>query len=254
MVLRRQSDLLLGIALTLILVGLTVSSILPPILLGILVFPFVLILPGNALICAIFPESRLPRLERSLYVIGLSLAVIILSGLLLNITSWGLQTNSWLLILSVVTVGASLIAIRRRSQLPVKESTPVHFYTQLRQVLLLGLAIVMIGFALKLTLTPQPPDNIQGYTSLWILPESETQPGTLLVGIHSQEFQTTHYDLMVTYNHQIIKNWIDISLESGASWQQSITMPSGQGLAEAVLYRTDSPEVIYRHVSTTLNK
>jgi uncharacterized membrane protein len=244
----------LGIALTLILVGLTVSSILPPILLGMLVFPFVLILPGNALICAIFPESRLPRLERFLYVIGLSLAVIILSGLLLNITSWGLQTNSWLFILSVVTVGASMIAIRRRSQLSVQESTPVRFSLQVRQLIFLGLAIVMIGFALKLTLTPQPPANIQGYTSLWILPESETQPGTLLVGIHSQELQTTQYDLMLTYNHQFIKKWINISLEPGATWQHSITMPSGQGLAEAVLYRTDNPEVIYRQVSTTLNK
>jgi uncharacterized membrane protein len=175
-VLRRQNDLLLVIALTLILVGLTVSSILPPILLGMLVFPFVLILPGYALICAIFPESRLPRLERFLYVLGISLAVIILSGLLLNLTSWGLQTNSWLFILSVVTVGASMIAIRRRSQLSVKESTPVRFSLQVRQLIFLGLAIVMIGL---LILTYPNPANIQGYTSM-DLPESDTQPGTLL--------------------------------------------------------------------------
>ena len=198
--LRRQSDLLLGILLTLILIGLAVSSILPPFLQGLVAFPIVLFVPGNALIRAIFPEANLTRLDRFLFTVGLSLGVVVLSGLALNITPWGLQTKSWLWILSLVILVTSVIALWRRWQISDMELTPVEFYIPLRQILLLGLAIVVIGLALKLTLTPHLPDNIQGYTSLWILPELGTQSDVLLIGIHSQELETTNYSLQITYN------------------------------------------------------
>jgi len=253
-VLRRQSDLLLGIILTLVLLGLAAFGFFPPIVVGILALPFILLVPGNALISAIFPESSLSKLERFLFAIGLSLAVVILSGLALNISPWGLQTNSWLNILSVITLVASVIAIWRREKIPAKESTPERFYLPARQVLLLGLALLVIGFSLNLTLTPRSPDNSQGYTSLWILPGPATQPDSILVGIHSQEFETTHYSLQVIYNGQPKQKWPDISLEPGTQWQQNISMPVGQGLVEAVLFRLDSPGIVYRRVSTTLNK
>jgi len=253
-VLRKQSDLLLGIIITLVLLGLAAIGFLPPVVKGILALPFILIVPGNALISAIFPESSLSRLERFLFAIGLSLAVVILSGLVLIISPLGLQTNSWLIILAVINLVASLIAIWRRWPVSVKQTTPARFYLPARQVLLLGLAILVIGFSLKLTLTPRSPGNIQGYTSLWILPGPTTQPDTLLVGIHSQEFETTHYSIQVIYNGQPIKKWPDISLEPGTQWQQNISIPTGQGLVEAVLYRLDNPGIVYRRVSTTLNK
>jgi uncharacterized membrane protein len=253
-VLRRQGDLLLGILLSLILIGLAVLGFLPSILQGILALPFVLIAPGNALICAIIPGSSLSRLERFLFAIGLSLAVVILSGLVLNITPWGLQSNSWLLLLSVITLVSSVIAMWRRWRIQSKESAPERFYLPPRQVLYFGMAIVVISSALILTLTPRSPNNIQGYTSLWILPGPVTQPDTLIVGIHSQEVEITHYSLQITYNGQLKQEWSDISLTPGILWEQSITVPAGQGLMEAVLYRIDNPGIVYRRVSITLNK
>lgn len=252
--LRRQSDLLVGLMLNLVLIGLVVSDFLPPILQGILAIPFVLFVPGYALTNAIFPGLSLRQLERLLIAIGLSLGVIILSGLVLNITPWGLQTSSWLWILSVVTLVASGVAMWRRSQVPAKESTRERFQLPLRQAFLYSLAVMVIGFALKLTLTPQAPSNIQGYTSLWISPELEAQADTVLVGIHSQEFSTTHYSLQLSYNGQLNLVWPDISLAPGVQWQQSISLPAGQGLAEVVLYRADDPGVIYRQVSIAFNK
>jgi uncharacterized membrane protein len=193
-------------------------------------------------------------LEWFLFTIGSSLGVLVLSGLVLNLTPWGLQTNSWLIVLSVISLATSVIAIWRRRKIPLEATTSVRFFMPGRQVPLLSLAIVVISLALILTLTPQSSHNIQGYTSLWILPESDMQSGTILVGIHSQELQTTHYNLEVTYNSQSVKKWLDISLTPGLEWQQSITTPTGQGLVEAVLYLKDNPGVVYRHVSITANK
>jgi uncharacterized membrane protein len=83
-VLRKQSDLLMGILLALVFLGLAVFGFLPPVLQSILALPFVLIVPGNALLAVLFPGSGFKGLERLLFVVGLSLAVTILSGLALN--------------------------------------------------------------------------------------------------------------------------------------------------------------------------
>jgi hypothetical protein len=253
-VFHRYGDLLLGITLTLLLIGQTVFGILPSIFQAIIAGPFLLFVPGYALITALIPNLNISRLERFVYAIGLSLAVIILSGLVLNITSWGLQQTSWLLTVTMITIIASAIGILRRKQIPSKESTSVRFYLPLRHGILLALAIVVIGLALKLTLTPQSLNNIQGYTSLWIVPEPMDQPDTFLVGIHSQELENTQFNLKVTYNHSLQQEWSDISLTPGDNWQQSITLPAGQGVVEADLYRASDPSVVYRRVSIPHNQ
>jgi uncharacterized membrane protein len=251
---RKQSDLLLGIMLALILLGLVIFGVHLPILQVILALPFILIVPGNAIIKAILPGSNPKWLEKFLFAIGLSLAVVMLSGLVLYITPWGLQAASWTVILSAITLVASGIAIWRQQQIPVKESNPWRIYLPFRQILLLGLAIVSVGFAVKLAFTPRSPQNIQGYTSLWILPGPQNQPNTLLIGINSQEFETVHYDLRLTFNGQLYQEWSDISLAPNTQWQQTVSMPTGKGQVEAILYRVDSPGVVYRRVSVTLNE
>jgi hypothetical protein len=141
-----------------------------------------------------------------------------------------------------------------RRQISIKESTPLRFYMPFRQIGILGLATVLIGFALALTFTPKTMSNIQGYTSLWILPGTEAQPDAPLIGIHSQELEITHYHLLITYNGQPEQEWRDITLVPGEQWQQRVTMPAGQGVMEAILYRIDSPGVVYRRVVLTLNQ
>jgi hypothetical protein len=253
-VFRKQGVLLLGILLAILLIGQAVFGFLPSILQAVVAIPLLLIVPGYALTFAIIPGPELSKLERFLYAIGLNLAVIILGGLALYFTPWGLQKTSWALMLGVITVLVSVIGIWRRRQAPISEASLGHFHLPLRHVLLLGLAIVMIGIAFKLTLTPQSLSNIQGYTSLSIRTVSTSQPDTLLVEIHSQELEATRYILKLTYNGQLNQEWSDINLAPGKLWQQSITLPAGQGLVEAVLSLSSSPDVIYRRVSIALNK
>ena len=252
--LRKQGDLLLGILLAILLIGQVVFGFLPSLLQAAVAIPLLLIVPGYALTYAIIPNPELSKIERFLYAIGLNLAVIILGGLALYFTPWGLQKTSWAVLLGVITLLVSMTGIWRRRQAPTSEPNTGHFHLPLHHVLLLSLAIIMIGIAFKLTLTPQSLNNIQGYTSLSILTGPTSQPDTILVDIHSQELDATRYILRLTYNGQIKQEWSDLNLAPGMLWQQSITLPAGQGLVEAVLYLASSPDVIYRRVSISLNK
>ena len=254
MVLRNQGDLLLAFILTLVLLGLIISGSPSPIVQAVVALPVALIVPGYALTCGIFPGSNLSTLERFLLTIGFSLGVILLSGIVLNFTPWGLQTRSWLLILSMVNLVTIGFAMWRRRRISTEESTKKHISIPILQISFMGLAFLVVGFVLKLSFTPQPPMNIQGYTYLWITPETTAQPATFQIGIRSQEFAATNYSLLLTFNGQPELNWPDIRLTPGGEWQQSVRLPAGQGLVEAKLYREDNPKVVYRHVSIMLSK
>ncbi len=254
--LNKQNDLFTGIALSLIVLGLAVFNFYPPVLRVLLALPFVLVLPGYAITAAIFPGQSLPGLERLLFTLGLSLTATILCGLVLNITPWGLQVASWAGLLSIVTLVASLAAMQRRRHERANIPAPakLRFPLSLRQGFLFGLSGLIVAAAIGLAQGPKQSHNLQGYTTLWILPGAESQPNTISLGIHSQEFELIHYQLQLTLNGKLVQEWPDISLAPGKQWEQSIVMPDSQGLVEAVLFQANNPGEAYRRVTMALKK
>jgi uncharacterized membrane protein len=110
----------------------------------VLGLPFVLFLPGYALIAALFPEqggqrehsstdsteeaetpanggSGIDGIERVALSFGLSIAVVPLVGLVLNFTPWGIRLVPILVGVGGVTVGCAVIAASRRWELPPDE-------------------------------------------------------------------------------------------------------------------------------------
>jgi len=114
--------------------------------------PFVLFLPGYAIIAALFPEAGeaptaqndttleddasdtgdglmpatvqdrgIDGIERVALSFGLSIAVVPLLGLVLNFTPWGIRLVPVALSIATVTVGATVVAALRRQQLPEAE-------------------------------------------------------------------------------------------------------------------------------------
>src|SRR5438874_6431419 len=79
----------------------------------IFTLPLALVLPGYALISALFPKRELGGSERVVFSVGLSLIIVILGGLVLNLTPFGLRTNSWAVYLGAITLGASGVALIR---------------------------------------------------------------------------------------------------------------------------------------------
>ena len=218
--------------------------------------PFALVLPGYAIVAALFPQRALGIPERLVLSIGLSLAVAALGGLLLNWTSWGLRVESWAVLLCATTCLASVIAIKRRRRSPAVTSMPVGIGLSGRQALLLGLAAVVVVAAIGLARTPAPQQSVQGYTLLWMLPSDDGNPNTVRLGVECMELAPTPYRLEVKVDGRIAQEWSSILLKPGAKWENRIVLPAGfgSGTVEAALYRLDDLQSVYRQVILRLGE
>jgi len=82
---------------------------------------FVLWLPGYTLIKALFPTKELDKIERITLSIGMSLALVPLTGLLLNYTPWGIRTTPITLSLLALTITFATAAIIREHPAKLRE-------------------------------------------------------------------------------------------------------------------------------------
>lgn len=74
---------------------------------------FVLLLPGYSLLRVLFPTKELDNIERVVLSIGISLALVSLTGLVLNYTPYGVRTGPVTLsILALTTVFATTALVR----------------------------------------------------------------------------------------------------------------------------------------------
>ena len=82
---------------------------------------FVLWLPGYSLIKALFPTKELDNIERTALSIGMSLALVPITGLLLNYTPWGIRVTPVTLSLLALTITLATAAIIREQQAKLKQ-------------------------------------------------------------------------------------------------------------------------------------
>jgi len=82
---------------------------------------FVLFLPGYSLIKALFPTKELDNIERTALSIGMSLALVPITGLLLNYTPWGIRTIPVTLSLLALTIAFATAALIREHEAKLKE-------------------------------------------------------------------------------------------------------------------------------------
>jgi uncharacterized membrane protein len=74
---------------------------------------FVLYLPGYSLIKALFPTKEIDNIERSSLSMGMSLALVSITGLILNYTPWGIRTAPITLSLLALTIVFATVGIVR---------------------------------------------------------------------------------------------------------------------------------------------
>lgn len=82
----------------------------------------VLWLPGYSLIKALFPKKELDNIERTALSIGMSLALVPITGLILNYTPWGIRTTPVTLSLLALTTIFATAAITREHQTKTKQN------------------------------------------------------------------------------------------------------------------------------------
>lgn len=77
---------------------------------------FILFLPGYTFIKALFPAKELDKIERTAISIGMSIALVPVTVLILNYTPWGIRTTTVTLILLALTTIFATAAIIREHQ------------------------------------------------------------------------------------------------------------------------------------------
>lgn len=181
--------------------------------------PYVLFVPGYALVAALFPEAGDPPaegsdaeavdasdgqgidgIERVALSFGLSIAIVPLIGLVLNFTPWGIRLVPILLSVTGVTVGLTAVAASRRTQLDEADRFRVPYrawFASARRELLkpdsrsdaalnvilvvsILLAISSVGYAVAV------PQQGEAFSELYLLTESES--GELIADDYPTEF------------------------------------------------------------------
>jgi len=115
--------IIIGLALATTIMVFTISEEAFPIVYVRYVFGSVFVLwsPGYSLIKVLFPTKELDAIERVALSIGMSLAIVPLTGLLLNYTPFGIRPTPITLSLLVLTLGFASVAIIREHQALLKE-------------------------------------------------------------------------------------------------------------------------------------
>lgn len=182
--------------------------------------PFLLFLPGYALVAALFPEAgpgvdggaeegwpgtsgRIDGVERAALSFGLSLAVLPVVGLALHFTPWGIRLVPVLAALSLVTLGLVAVAARRRRQLSAAERFAVPYRdwlaaaradlfapaTRTDAALNVVLAVSLVTAAAFAGYAVAVPKETERFTEFYVLTEDEAgelvaegHPTSLAVG------------------------------------------------------------------------
>jgi uncharacterized membrane protein len=251
---RKFYDLLLVLLLATVGGGVAIAFVEGEPIRTVLTLPLVLALPGYALTTAILPNRTLGFPERLAFSLGLSLAVGVLGGLALNLTPWGLQTNSWALLLSGFTIGAACIALLRRTgRADIRQ---MRFKLGIYQGLPLAVAVAVAGAALAVAINGAIRHPSQGFTQLWILPANGATTDVVQLGVSNMEMKAMTYRVQLMIGDMVVGDWEQVELQHGQNWTTEFALPvkgSGVEIVEAELYRLDAPETIYRRVKLWRN-
>jgi uncharacterized membrane protein len=171
-------------------------------------------------------DGGIDGIERVALSFGTSIAIVPLVGLILNFTPLGIRLVPVVMSVSMVTVGLTAVAVRRRQDLPPDERFQVPYrdwINALRAELLrpdtrtdavlnvflavsVVLAVSSVGYAVAV------PKQGESFTEFYLLTENDDdelvadnyptefvagQPASLVVGVENQEYELTNYTVVV---------------------------------------------------------
>ena len=222
--------------------------------------PFVFICPGYALLQAIFRRPFEGGLMSLMLVVGISISLAVLGGILLNLTPWGLQSVSWILLISMFTVGCVLLGLIRRVQKqPVEMSVQDRSPFRLPHPVSVLFAAVSIVFAIGALWIARDGAFAQhsAYTRLWINGDNNA----FQVSIQSHETTEVDFNVEVKIGNTVIQEWPDVQMLPGVTWNSQMTLSKklrdiaasmDHPYISAALYRLEAPDILYRYVTLHL--
>ncbi len=267
---RRGSDLFLVLACSIGLIVLVLAFPFAKPARVALGLPFLLFLPGYALVAALYPrKDQLDATERLALSLGLSIAIVPFIGLALNYSPWGIRLEPILAFESLFIVLATVAAACRRWLLPAGEVFGITISwlgwprgplmdTALALVLMLSLGGV--GAATYFVATSQ--DSPERLTEFYVLgPDGQAdaypslvkvrESPTVIVGVVNREGQVTRYQLAIRIDGQDMDVIDNLVLADGQRWEGSVALvPTHGGTRQKVefLLRKKGEDEPYRRL------
>ena len=219
----------------------------------------VLILPGYSLMKFVTSfENKLRIVDQFLLALGMSIPVDILTGLMLNLSLWGLNTNSWALSLGGIVISLNVLSFLRNRTgdnpyLKISQRKIYLSHSSILQLSILLISGIIILLAFELTRIGAENQPRTSFTQLWIQPTIQTDSYIASIGIKSFEEKRTEFRLQILMDGKTRKEWNSIDLEPDQEWENSIGFPtlesSNVNVIEAELYRLEDEEnTPYRRV------
>jgi uncharacterized membrane protein len=190
----------------------------------IVALPILILLPGYALIAALFPRrDDLDAIERVTLSFGLSIAVVPLVGLVLNYTPWGIQLEPVVISLVLLTVFLTVLGGVRRLHLPLskrftvpwKEITTNTWHTLTegkrslseRVLILVLLFSILVAVAAMIYVITIPKEG-EHFTEFYLLGEKGKaadypdqiiagQNYPMFIGVMNHEYRTMNYKIEI---------------------------------------------------------
>ena len=277
MKIRLQNDLLLLNVLTILLI-IIITFIPSNVLRIILGLPFVLFFPGYTLIATLFPRrDALDSVERVAWSFGLSIAVVILIGLMLNYTPWGIKLYPILISVTIFILATSVIAWYQRRRLGEVERFSVSLNLSLAswrgqsfidKTLSVILIVAILGATGTLGYVIAKPKAGERFTNFYVLGlegELENYPKEVVVGeetkvivrIVNHEYETVSYRLEVRIDEVRSNEVGPLVLGHDEAWEDTVsftlyTVGNNQKV-EFVLYRSEQREPYLKPVHLWIN-
>ena len=250
----------LDLIVTMIIAALNVVWVLVPspipVVGIILALPLVFVLPGYALTKLMFHKRSLDASHRLIFSFGLSLAIDILGGLILNLLPAGLHGISWAVLLGLLTMVFSLLVAYLRRGAPVNGTRSLRFRFSISNLVLFGLAIVVMVSSIAYDAVGVVREPHPGFTQLWMLQAVRAGEGCAVrLGVRSFESTPVTYSVTMTIEKAQAATWPSVVLAPQGEWDRLVPIPpmaTDNVFVEVQLYRVDKPQAVYREVNMTL--
>jgi uncharacterized membrane protein len=224
----------------------------------VLGLPFVLLFPGYALTVAIFPaRTDIGGLFRLALAIGLSIAVVVIFGLIHNFAPWGISLESMLGTTTVFILVCSGIAWYRQKRLPETARFTIDFTLELtwrrwsawERGLSLAVVIFFLGVLVTAGYVLANPEPEQKFTEFYLLGEEGNardyprelvagQTGEVTLGIVNHEYALTDYSIDISLDGSHIGGRGGIVLKDGERWEDKLNfLPRGPGTDRVIEFR-----------------
>jgi uncharacterized membrane protein len=272
----KNRDLLLAMLIAFLNVGWALLPDRSPVIGIIIVLPQIFVLPGYTLTAILShrpsPEVLANRLllkpglliekpfdipERLILTLGLSLAIDILCGFILNMFPIGLRALSWAVFLGLLTsIFALFAAYLRHGVQNSKRQTP-RFRITIYEYILLALAIMIVILSVQYSAVSAEQQPRPGFTQLWVIQSDQTKHTCAVsLGVRSFESTAKRYSVTLTVNGNPVNTWPIVTLDIQQEWSKQVSLKSeiAENISvEVRLYWADKPGILYRDVHLTLH-